>query len=41
MIIDGMDQNHCRIPNLQETVFSKTITQHLTGALVHGKGKAI
>lgn len=38
MIIDGMDQNHCRVPNLQETTFGKPITQHLTGVLVHGKG---
>jgi hypothetical protein len=41
VIIDGMDQNHCRIPYLQQTTFSKPITQHLTGALVHGHGKIL
>jgi hypothetical protein len=38
MIIDGMDQNHTRIPQVRETTFGEQITQHLTGVLIHGTG---
>jgi hypothetical protein len=38
MIIDGMDQNHSKIPQTRETAFSDPLTQHLTGVLIHGIG---
>jgi hypothetical protein len=38
IIIDGMDQNHCRIPLLQQATFPEPITQHLTGVLMHRSG---
>lgn len=41
IIIDGMDQNHCRIPNLANQLsFPDGITQHLTGILEHVTGSA-
>lgn len=36
VIIDGMQQSHCQIPRLEETTFPHPVTQHLTGALLHG-----
>ena len=41
MIIDGMDQNHSKIPQVRETTFGSQITQHLTGVLIHGTGRII
>ncbi|KAJ1436461.1 hypothetical protein B484DRAFT_428616 [Ochromonadaceae sp. CCMP2298] len=38
VIIDGMDQSHCKVPMTQQASFEAAITQHLTGALVHGQG---
>lgn len=39
IIVDGMDQSHCRIPHFgSQDSFSATVTQHLLGCLRHGKG---
>lgn len=39
MIIDGMDQNHCKVPYLGgQSRFSSPITQHITGVKEHGVG---
>ena len=35
IVIDGMDQNHCIIPNLGTTHSTETIPQHITGILEH------
>jgi hypothetical protein len=37
LIIDGMDQNHCKLPQqAQKNQFPDQLTQHITGCLVHG-----
>jgi len=42
MIIDGMDQNHCRIPYLgSQSSFSSPLKQAITGIKEHGQGVTI
>ena len=42
MIIDGMDQNHCRIPYLgSQTSFSSPLKQCITGIKEHGYGVTV
>mmetsp|Transcript_3798 Transcript_3798/g.5359 ORF Transcript_3798/g.5359 Transcript_3798/m.5359 type:complete len:878 (-) Transcript_3798:1152-3785(-) len=39
LIIDGMDQNHCKIPYLGgQNTFKSPLTQHITGVKEHGVG---
>jgi hypothetical protein len=39
IIIDGMDQNHSKLPHLASNVgFSKPMDQHIQGVLEHGQG---
>jgi hypothetical protein len=42
IIIDGMDQSHCRVPyrGTQDS-FSKPLTQHITAIKEHGHGVTI
>jgi len=42
IILDGMDQNKCRIPQLgTQNQFSDPITQHLSGIKSHGDKMAV
>jgi hypothetical protein len=39
IIIDGMDQNHSKLPHLSSNVgFTKPMDQHIQGVLEHGQG---
>jgi len=39
LIIDGMDQSHCKCPYLgSQSTFSKPISQHIVGVKEHGVG---
>jgi len=42
MIIDGMDQSHCKCPHKgTQSTFSKPLTQHITAIKEHGVGVTI
>jgi hypothetical protein len=39
LILDGMEQSHCRLPHLgTQAAFKEPLKQHIQGVLIHGLG---